>query len=50
MRCRRRNFALQVRQVVSVTGILPYRGRVLFDGQDLAGSTLEDCVSAATAR
>jgi branched-chain amino acid transport system ATP-binding protein len=25
-------------------GILPYRGKVLFDGQDLAGSTLEDRV------
>jgi branched-chain amino acid transport system ATP-binding protein len=53
------NFALQAKQVVSVIGpngagksttlaalmgILPYRGRVAFDGQDLAGSTLEDRV------
>ena len=53
------NFGLQERQVVSVIGhngagksttlaalmgILPYRGRVVFDGQDLAGSTLEDRV------
>ena len=53
------NFALQPKQVVSVIGpngagksttlaalmgILPYRGKVLFDGQDLAGSTLEDRV------
>lgn len=53
------NFALAEKQVVSVIGpngagksttlaalmgILPYRGRVLFDGQDLAGSTLEDRV------
>jgi branched-chain amino acid transport system ATP-binding protein len=53
------NFALQPRQVVSVIGpngagksttlaalmgILPYRGHVVFDGQDLAGSTLEDRV------
>ena len=53
------NFALAAQQVVSVIGpngagksttlaalmgILPYRGRVLFDGQDLAGSTLEDRV------
>jgi branched-chain amino acid transport system ATP-binding protein len=53
------NFALKPRQVVSVIGpngagksttlaalmgILPYRGRVRFDGQDLAGSTLEDRV------
>jgi branched-chain amino acid transport system ATP-binding protein len=53
------NFALQAKQVVSVIGpngagksttlaalmgILPYRGRVVFDGQDLAGSTLEDRV------
>ena len=53
------NFALQPKQVVSVIGpngagksttlaalmgILPYRGRVVFDGQDLAGSTLEDRV------
>ena len=53
------NFALAPKQVVSVIGpngagksttlaalmgILPYRGRVVFDGQDLAGSTLEDRV------
>ena len=53
------NFALAAKQVVSVIGpngagksttlaalmgILPYRGRVVFDGQDLAGSTLEDRV------
>ena len=53
------NFGLQGKQVVSVIGpngagksttlaalmgILPYRGKVLFDGQDLAGSTLEDRV------
>ncbi|MBS1178116.1 MAG: transporter-related protein [Proteobacteria bacterium] len=53
------SFALAPRQVVSVIGpngagksttlaalmgILPYRGRVVFDGQDLAGSTLEDRV------
>jgi branched-chain amino acid transport system ATP-binding protein len=53
------NFALQAKQVVSVIGpngagksttlaalmgILPYRGRVVFDGQDLAGTTLEDRV------
>ncbi len=53
------NFALAAMQVVSVIGpngagksttlaalmgILPYRGRVVFDGQDLAGSTLEDRV------
>ena len=53
------NFQLAERQVVSVIGpngagksttlaalmgILPYRGRVVFDGQDLAGSTLEDRV------
>jgi branched-chain amino acid transport system ATP-binding protein len=53
------NFALASKQVVSVIGpngagksttlaalmgILPYRGRVVFDGQDLAGSTLEDRV------
>ena len=53
------NFGLQAKQVVSVIGpngagksttlaalmgILPYRGRVVFDGQDLAGSTLEDRV------
>jgi branched-chain amino acid transport system ATP-binding protein len=53
------NFALQAGQVVSVIGpngagksttlaalmgILPYRGRVRLDGQDLAGSTLEDRV------
>ena len=53
------NFGLQAKQVVSVIGpngagksttlaalmgILPYRGKVLFDGQDLAGSTLEDRV------
>jgi len=53
------NFALAPKQVVSVIGpngagksttlaalmgILPYRGRVRFDGQDLAGSTLEDRV------
>jgi branched-chain amino acid transport system ATP-binding protein len=53
------NFALAPKQVVSVIGpngagksttlaalmgILPYRGKVLFDGQDLAGSTLEDRV------
>jgi branched-chain amino acid transport system ATP-binding protein len=53
------NFTLAAKQVVSVIGpngagksttlaalmgILPYRGRVLFDGQDLAGSTLEDRV------
>ena len=53
------NFVLAARQVVSVIGpngagksttlaalmgILPYRGRVVFDGQDLAGSTLEDRV------
>jgi branched-chain amino acid transport system ATP-binding protein len=53
------NFGLQAKQVVSVIGpngagksttlaalmgILPYRGKVLFDGQDLAGSTLEERV------
>ena len=53
------NFALAPKQVVSVIGpngagksttlaalmgILPYRGRVVFDGQDLGGSTLEDRV------
>ncbi len=53
------NFALAPKQVVSVIGpngagksttlaalmgILPYRGRVTFDGQDLTGSTLEDRV------
>ncbi|HMO45066.1 MAG TPA: ABC transporter ATP-binding protein [Rubrivivax sp.] len=53
------NFALAPKQVVSVIGpngagksttlaalmgILPYRGRVHFDGHDLAGSTLEDRV------
>jgi branched-chain amino acid transport system ATP-binding protein len=53
------NFVLAPKQVVSVIGpngagksttlaalmgILPYRGRVVFDGQDLAGSTLEDRV------
>ena len=53
------NFSLASKQVVSVIGpngagksttlaalmgILPYRGRVCFDGQDLAGSTLEDRV------
>ena len=53
------NFALAPKQVVSVIGpngagksttlaalmgILPYRGRVVFDGQDLAGSTLEERV------
>ena len=53
------NFSLAAGQVVSVIGpngagksttlaalmgILPYRGRVVFDGQDLAGSTLEDRV------
>ena len=53
------NFALAAKQVVSVIGpngagksttlaalmgILPYRGRVVFDGQDLAGSSLEDRV------
>ena len=53
------NFGLQAKQVVSVIGpngagksttlaalmgILPYRGKVRFDGQDLAGSTLEDRV------
>jgi branched-chain amino acid transport system ATP-binding protein len=53
------NFALAPKQVVSVIGpngagksttlaalmgILPYRGRVVFDGQDLAGTTLEDRV------
>ena len=53
------NFALQPKQVVSVIGpngagksttlaalmgILPYRGRVVFDGQDLGSSTLEDRV------
>jgi branched-chain amino acid transport system ATP-binding protein len=53
------NLALAPQQVVSVIGpngagksttlaalmgILPYRGRVVFDGQDLAGSTLEDRV------
>ena len=53
------NFALAAKQVVSVIGpngagksttlaalmgILPYRGKVRFDGQDLAGSTLEDRV------
>ncbi|GAB4039804.1 MAG: ABC transporter ATP-binding protein [Rubrivivax sp.] len=53
------NFGLAERQVVSVIGpngagksttlaalmgILPSRGRVLFDGQDLAGATLEDRV------
>jgi len=53
------NFALAAKQVVSVIGpngagksttlaalmgILPYRGKVLFDGQDLAGSTLEERV------
>jgi branched-chain amino acid transport system ATP-binding protein len=53
------SFGLAERQVVSVIGpngagksttlaalmgILPARGRVLFDGQDLAGATLEDRV------
>jgi branched-chain amino acid transport system ATP-binding protein len=53
------DFSLAERQVVSVIGpngagksttlaalmgILPCRGRVVFDGQDLAGSTLEDRV------
>jgi branched-chain amino acid transport system ATP-binding protein len=53
------NFSLAAQQVVSVIGpngagksttlaalmgILPYRGRVIFDGQDLAGTTLEDRV------
>jgi branched-chain amino acid transport system ATP-binding protein len=53
------NFALAPKQVVSVIGpngagksttlaalmgILPYRGRVVFDGQDLSGTTLEDRV------
>ncbi|MBN8509294.1 MAG: ABC transporter ATP-binding protein [Burkholderiales bacterium] len=53
------NFSLRAGQVVSVIGpngagksttlaalmgILPYRGRVRLDGQDLAGSTLEDRV------
>jgi branched-chain amino acid transport system ATP-binding protein len=53
------NFTLAARQVVSVigpngagksttlaalSGMLPYRGRVIFDGHDLAGSTLEDRV------
>jgi branched-chain amino acid transport system ATP-binding protein len=53
------NFGLAERQVVSVIGpngagksttlaalmgILPYRGRVVFDGQDLAGITLEERV------
>jgi branched-chain amino acid transport system ATP-binding protein len=53
------NFRLEGRQVVSVIGpngagksttlaalmgILPSRGRIVFDGQDLAGSTLEDRV------
>ena len=53
------NFSLAAKQVVSVIGpngagksttlaalmgILPYRGKVIFDGQDLAGSTLEDRV------
>jgi branched-chain amino acid transport system ATP-binding protein len=30
--------------LAALMGILPYRGRVVFDGQDLAGSTLEDRV------
>ena len=53
------NFSLSAQQVVSVIGpngagksttlaalmgILPYRGKVIFDGQDLAGSSLEDRV------
>jgi len=53
------NFSLAAKQVVSVIGpngagksttlaalmgILPYRGKVIFDGQDLAGSTLEERV------
>ena len=53
------NFHLDERQVISVIGpngagksttlaalmgILPCRGRIVFDGQDLAGSTLEDRV------
>jgi branched-chain amino acid transport system ATP-binding protein len=53
------SFALQARQVVSaigpngagksttlaaLMGILPYRGRVVFDGQDLADTSLEDRV------
>jgi branched-chain amino acid transport system ATP-binding protein len=53
------NFGLAERQVVSVIGpngagksttlaalmgILPSRGRIVFDGQDLAGATLEDRV------
>jgi branched-chain amino acid transport system ATP-binding protein len=53
------NFSLAAKQVVSVIGpngagksttlaalmgILPYRGKVIFDGQDLAGTTLEDRV------
>ena len=53
------SFGLQERQVVSVIGpngagksttlaalmgILPARGRIVFDGQDLAGSTLEERV------
>ncbi|WP_375138497.1 ABC transporter ATP-binding protein [Rubrivivax albus] len=53
------NFHLDERQVISVIGpngagksttlaalmgILPSRGRIVFDGQDLAGSTLEDRV------
>lgn len=53
------NFHLDERQVVSVIGpngagksttlaalmgILPARGRIVFDGQDLSGSTLEDRV------
>ncbi len=53
------NFGLEERQVVSVIGpngagksttlaalmgILPYRGQVVFDGHDLAGSTLEERV------
>ena len=52
-------FALAAKQVVSVIGpngagksttlaalmgILPYRGRIVFDGHDLAGTTLEDRV------
>ncbi len=53
------NFRLQAREVVSVIGpngagkstllaaligILPSRGRIVFDGQDLAGSSLEERV------
>ena len=30
--------------LAALMGILPYRGRVVFDGQDLAGTTLEDRV------